>query len=164
MGKTVKTPVLESLDFLKKLKNKQKTLKGQKRIACLLLLKNEEFKTQQELANYLGIQRRTLSTWLNLYRNKGIKGLELKITRKKKSKIITSEIHQGLLKKVNDSNNPLLGYWDAQRWVMDNFNVSVQYHWLRVYMIKHFKTKLKSPRKSHYKKDQQAVNAFLKTP
>jgi len=30
-------------------------------------------------------------------------------------------------------------------------------------MIKHFKTKLKSPRKSHYKKDQQAVNAFLKT-
>jgi len=30
MGKTVKTPVLESFDFLKKLKSKQKTLKGQK--------------------------------------------------------------------------------------------------------------------------------------
>jgi len=89
MGKTVKTSVLESLDFLKKLKSKQKTLKGQKRIECLLLLKNEKFNTQQELANYLGIQRRTLSTWLNLYRNKGISGIELKITRKKRSKIIT---------------------------------------------------------------------------
>ncbi len=32
------------------------------------------------------------------------------------------------------------------------------------YLIQHFKTKLKVPRKSHYKKDDKAVDAFLKTP
>ena len=30
-------------------------------------------------------------------------------------------------------------------------------------MIKHFMTKLKVPRKSHYKKDEQAIEAFFKT-
>ena len=30
-------------------------------------------------------------------------------------------------------------------------------------MVTHFKTKLKSPRKSHYQKDEQAIEAFFKT-
>lgn len=36
--------------------------------------------------------------------------------------------------------------------------------WFRKYMIFHFKTKLKSQRKSHYKKDEQAIETFFKTP
>ena len=46
---------------------------------------------------------------------------------------------------------------------LSHHRVAVKYHWLSAYMIKCFKTKLKSPRKSHYKKDDQAVKAFLKT-
>ncbi|MCL5126869.1 hypothetical protein [Algibacter sp. L4_22] len=82
---------------------------------------------------------------------------------KKKSKIITKEIHDGLSKRLNSNAHGFLGYWDAQQWVLSQYNVDVKYHLLRQYLIKHFKTKLKSPRKSHYKKDDQAVNTFLKT-
>ena len=39
----------------------------------------------------------------------------------------------------------------------------ISYTTLRNYMITNFKTKLKSPRKSHYKKDEQAIEAFKKT-
>jgi hypothetical protein len=35
---------------------------------------------------------------------------------------------------------------------------------IREYLKQHFKTKLKLPRKSHYKKDLKAEKAFLKTP
>jgi transposase len=79
------------------------------------------------------------------------------------SKIITPQIHDALEARVNSSDSPFLGYWEAQQWVEETFNVPIKYHWLRKYLITHFKTKLKSPRKSHYKKDEQAIEAFLKT-
>ncbi|HBS11299.1 MAG TPA: transposase [Flavobacteriaceae bacterium] len=164
MGLQSKLVIKESLSELRLLQSKQRNIKSEKRILCLILLKSKKFKTQGEVAEYLGVCRQSIVAWLSKYRLLGISGIVISPTRNKQSKIISSKIHQGLSKKVKDSKNPFLGYWDAQRWVMDNYNVEIQYHWLRVYMIKHFKTKLKSPRKSHYKKDDKAVNAFLKTP
>ena len=79
------------------------------------------------------------------------------------SKIITTEIHDALNTKVNSSDVPLLGYWEAQQWIEEEFGVKIKYHWLRKYLITHFGTKLKSPRKSHHIKDDQAVEAFKKT-
>ena len=40
----------------------------------------------------------------------------------------------------------------------------MKYNTLRTYLIRHFGTKLRMPRKSHYKKDEQAIEAFKKTP
>ena len=85
-------------------------------------------------------------------------------TRNRRSKIFTPEIHQGLGAKMSDTMSPLSGYWEAQQWVLDTYGVDVNYFWLRKYLIKHFRTKLKTPRKSHAKKDGGAVEAFLKTP
>jgi len=163
MGLQSNLIVKESILDLRKLQNQQRNIKSAKRILCLILIKQKKFKTQSELADYLGVCRQTLVGWLTKYRKLGVSSIVIKPTRNKKSKIITPEIHQGLKKKLENSNNPLRGYWDAQNWVFTEFGVQVQYHWLRQYLIKHFKTKLKTPRKSHYKKDQQAVDAFLKT-
>jgi transposase len=57
-----------------------------------------------------------------------------------------------------------LGYWDAQNWVEQEYGVVVKYQRIREYLIQHFKTKPKTPSKSHYKKDVEAEKAFLKTP
>jgi len=163
MGLQSNLIIKESLLELKKLQRQQRTIKSEKRILCLILLKQKKFKTQYELADYLGVCRQTLVGWLTKYRKSGVSNIVIKPTRNKKSKIITTQIHQGLKEKLEDSNNPLLGYWDAQKWVLAEYGVDVKYHWLRQYLIKHFKTKLKTPRKSHYKKDQKAIDAFLKT-
>jgi len=72
-------------------------------------------------------------------------------------------IHKELEDKLNNSRDPLLGYWGAVSWVRDNFGIEVKYNTLRTYLIRNFKTKLKSPRKSHYKKNEQAIEAFKKT-
>ena len=68
-----------------------------------------------------------------------------------------------LNRDVNSSDNPFLGYWEAQQWVVEQYGVEVKYQRIREYLIHHFKTKLKVPRKSHYKKDNEAEKAFLKT-
>ncbi len=125
-------------------------------------MKTNKFKTHRLIAAYLGICRQTLVLWITRYRKLGIEGILLNATRAKKSKIITPETHQGLSEKLKDAKHSLRGYWDAQQWVLSHYGVEVKYHWLSAYMIKHFKTKLKSPRKSHYKKDDQAVKSFLK--
>ena len=39
----------------------------------------------------------------------------------------------------------------------------MKYDWFRDYLKKHFQTKLKVPRKSHVKKNEQEVISFKKT-
>lgn len=163
MKEPVHFAIEESLSELKKLRLKQPTLSKQKRVDCLIHVKTSKFKTRQELANHLGIHIRTQERWLAQYRKEGITSFIPNEPQIRPSKIITPEIHDALEAKVNGSDSPFLGYWEAQQWVEETFNVSIKYHWLRKYLITHFRTKLKSPRKSHYKKDEQAIEAFFKT-
>ena len=89
--------VSESISELKKIQSKQLSLKAEKRIKCLILLKLEKFKSQQEIADYLEVDRRTIVSCISYYKSGGL----LKTTRDKPSKLITSEIHEeGLAKKV----------------------------------------------------------------
>ena len=153
----------ESLSELKKIRSKQPNLYLQKRVDCLICIKTSKFRTRQELANYLGVHKRTQERWLNKYMENGLESLLSDKPKVRSSKIITPEIHQALAVRVNNSEAPFLGYWEAQQWVEETFGISIKYHWLRKYMVTHFKTKLKSPRKSHYQKDEQAIEAFFKT-
>lgn len=163
MGKKAVITISESVSELKRILSKQKTLQTEKRVRSLLLIQSGKFKTRQSIADYLGIHIRTLERWLVKYRSGGLASMLTNIPQNKTSKLITPEIHEGLSQRVNDPNNPFLGYWDAQNWVNEQYNVEVNYHRIRGYLIQHFKTKLKTPRKSHYKKDDEAEKAFLKT-
>jgi transposase len=164
MAKAKYFRIQESISELNLLRKKQSNFKFEKRIIWLIEIKSERFKTRKSLTDYLGITTRTGERWTQKYVSTGIEGLLSDEPKNLKSRIITQEIHQGLSKRVNSSEQPFLGYWDAVQWVQDQYNVDVQYHLLRKYLIQHFKTKLKIPRKSHYKKDDKAVDAFLKTP
>lgn len=163
MGKRVKLDIKESLSTLKKLRNKQRSLNKEKRVYALICLKESKFSTQLELANYLGIHLRSLQKWVSQYKTSGLEDLLLIKPKRKGSRIITSQIHQALKERSNDPDNPFKGYWDAQQWVNERYGINITYHWLRKYMIQHFKTKVKRPRKSHIKKDPQAMEAFFKT-
>ena len=77
--------------------------------------------------------------------------------------VISSEIKESLRQKLNNSKDPLQGYNDAVDWVKSKHNVDINYHTLRSFMIVNFGTKLKQPRKSHYKKNEQAFETFKKT-
>jgi transposase len=163
MATARKFHIKESSSELISLRKKQKVYRVEKRIIWLLEVQKDKFKTRESLASSLGINLRTQERWILQYISGGIDELLGDKAKNIKSRIITPEIHEGLSKRVNSSEQPFLGYWDAVEWVKKEYNVDVQYHNLRRYLIQHFKTKLKTPRKSHYKKDDKAVDAFLKT-
>ncbi|PQB08463.1 hypothetical protein BST83_16030 [Polaribacter filamentus] len=163
MGRIASLDISESLIELKELVSKQTTLKGEKRVKSLIYIKTKKFKTRQEVSASVGVHIRTLERWIETYRLFGIDQMISDKPKNKQSKIITSEIHLGLSQRVNDPLNPFLGYWDAQIWVNETYGIEIKYQRIREYLKQHFKTKLKSPRKSHYKKNVEAEKAFLKT-
>jgi len=164
MGKKAIIIVKESKAELKSLGKKQTSLAMERRVMWLLQFKSQNNSKREETASKVNISLRTQERWIKVYMNKGIGEFLTSNKDNHKSNIITDEIHLALKERMNSSESPLLGYWDAVEWIKDEFDVEIKYHWLRKYLISHFKTKLKSPRKSHYKKDEQAIEAFLKTP
>ncbi len=123
-------------------------------------MKLATFETRQELANELHIHIRTLERWLVKYKAVGVRDFINIDKRNKKSAIITDQVHQLLDQKLHDEKDPLLGYADAHRWINEQTGIEITYHNLRYYLIRHFHSKLKTPRKSHVKKDVEAQAAF----
>jgi len=155
--------ITEDIDFLRKKFKESKESYVSQRIRSLIILKEHPNKRQADIADELCISHPTLKRWYRKYREDGFEKLIQLPTIGGSKSIIPEHIHSALEKKLQDSTNPLLGYWHAMEWVKDEFGLDIKYHTLRQYLITHFKTKLKTPRKSHYKKDEQAIEAFLKT-
>jgi len=163
MGKYLEIEIQESVSFLESLFKSTKNFRKRLRISSLILTKTKKFKTRAELAKYLGVNPTTLYQWTETYRNFGLdKMLEISNGGKRRE-VITSDIHKIIEEKLNDSENPFLGYKDAQLWFIEEQGIELNYHTLRSYMKREFNSKLKKPRKSHYKKDEQAIEAFKKT-
>jgi transposase len=163
MGRQAIIIIKESAKELKELYKKESNPKLKLRLKCLIYTKEKKHKTQSILATHLGIDYSSLKRWLKLYKEEGLASyLKIKSGGNRVS-IITQDIHQKLKTKLHDSSNPLKGYWEAQQWIKDSFGLDIKYNTIRTYLIRHFKTKIKVPRKSHYKKDEQAIEAFFKT-
>lgn len=164
MGMVSKLVIVESEEFLQAAFKSSKNFKIRQRIQSLLLLQQNKFKRQVDLADYLGVAHSSLKRWIKQYKTFGYESLVTLESGGNYKGVISASLHKALEAKVNDSNAPLLGYWHAVDWVKENFNENIKYQTLRSYLIRHFHTKKKHPRKSHYKKDQQALEVFKKTP
>lgn len=155
--------IKESKELLESLYQKEKNYRIRQRIKCLIYTKENKFKGQLELSAHLGVDYATVKRWLKQYKEKGLLSMASLQSGGARRSVIGADIHKSLSEKLNNSSEPLLGYWDAVLWVKDTHGLELKYNTLRTYLIRHFKTKLKSPRKSHYKKNEQAVIAFKKT-
>ena len=163
MGKKALIPIKESVEELEILYRKTRGYKSRQRIKSLLFTKQNKFETRAELATHLGVGLRTLFDWTNKYLSEGLTAMLSSTSGGVRNRVITKELKTSLEAKLNDSNNPLQGYNDAVAWVKSNHNTVINYHTLRSFMIVNFGTKLKTPRKSHYKKDEVAFETFKKT-
>ena len=155
--------IKESEEELNSAYHKIRDARTKLKVKSLLLFKKGNFKKQEDLAMHLCIGYSTLRLWLKKYTDEGFSSFIKVPVRGKPKSLITPELHQALEDKLTDSKQPLQSYKEAVIWVEEVHNKKLGYHTLRKYMIKHFKCKLKVPRKSHYKKDEQAIEAFFKT-
>lgn len=163
MGKVFKIEIKESLPTLKSQHKKEKCYKKRLRLLSLILTKEKRFSRRVDLAESLGINIDTLNIWTKKYKEFGLEELLSINSGGKRREAVPKSIHKGIENKLNDSNAPLQGYTDAVSWVQQEFGYQIKYHTLRAFMIKNFGSKLKIPRKSHYKKDEVAFETFKKT-
>lgn len=163
MGKKADITVNESLAELKFLYKKARNYKYKLRIKSLILTKTNKFKTRKDLSIHLGIGLRTLYNWTYKYQAEGLNSMLNSTSGGSHNQVVSIEIKESLKEKLNNSKDPLQGYNDAVEWVKNKHNVDINYHTLRSFMIVNFGTKLKQPRKSHYKKNEKAFEAFKKT-
>ena len=163
MGKKAELLIKEDLLSLKKSLSQVKNMTAKRRIQSLVFIKEGKFETRQHLADYLCIHIRTLEKWIVRYKTEGFSQL-ISISRKgKRAKEMDASIHQVLAEKLGDNKHYFSSYKEALLWLNETYQRDFKYTWFRNYLIKHFGTKLKVPRKSHIKKDEKAVSVFLKS-
>lgn len=156
--------VTESEIELKKLM-RQQPVHLKNRVQMLLVLKRSEHSlSKNELAAILKVNHNTAQSWRKTYSEKGINALLTDGRIGFKPSIITSEIHQAIEQRLTSPKDAFTSYVDLIKWIEDNYlPTGINYHTVNKYVKRHFGAKLKVARKSHVKKDQQAVEDFKKT-
>jgi transposase len=131
----------------------------------LILIKNNEGEnfSKQTLGKMLGVSSSSIQIWRRLYERGG---LSLLLEDKRigfKPSLISQEEHEKLESKLNDPTNGLRGYVELQDWIRQEFGKTIKYNTVLKYCGRHFASKSKVARKSHVKKDLQAVEDLKKT-
>jgi transposase len=164
MPKVKQLYVSESVSTLKKLLfTRSVTISN--RLRMLILIKNNEGEnfSKTKLGELLGVSSSSIQIWRQLY-EKG--GISLLLEDKRigfKPSVISLEEHTQIEIKLNDPCNGLRGYVELQAWLAQEFGKPVKYNTLLKYCGRHFASKSKVARKSHIKKDLQAVEDLKKT-
>ena len=165
MGRHCKQMVIkESLEDLYKLRNKSANNMITKRLEMLIECKKHEKDgiSKEDLCRLVGCCGQSVVDWRAAYVKGGIEQL-MSHNRKSNRQPILNEHESKLLKeKLNDADNPCTGYVELVDWVEANLAKKMKYITLYCYSKRNFGTKIKSPRKSHIKKDAAAAENFQK--
>jgi len=154
--------IKESIESLRQYKKNAPNYRIKTRIESLILIKGNEFKRLQDIANHLSIGLRSLKRWLKIYEENGLEYLLGVSNGGRRYCHVSPELHEALKEKTHNSEAPFMSYIEAVQWVKENYDQTIKYTTLRSYLVDNFKTKVKKPRKSHYKKDEEAIEAYTK--
>ncbi|HPT40736.1 MAG TPA: winged helix-turn-helix domain-containing protein [Candidatus Paceibacterota bacterium] len=135
------------------------------RIIMLIEIKKSEGTgiSKRALAELVGVNPNSIQTWRSLYISGGI---TLLLSHKKigyKPSLITAEEREAIDQKLKDPKNGLRGYTELMRWIEQEYQKSIHYNTLYKYCVRNFGSSVKVARKSHVKKDPEAVETLKKT-
>ncbi len=155
--------IKEELTELKKILKKVKPI-FIPRVRMLIEIKKSDNQaiSKRVLAEIIDVNHNSIQTWRKLYETGGI---ELLCSHKKsgfRPSVIKKEEHQKIEEKLNDPFNGLNGYKELLEWIEKEFNKNLKYNTLLKYCRRNFGSKVKVARKSHVKKDKNAVENFKK--
>lgn len=136
-----------------------------KRLSMLIEIRREKdiAITKRDLAKRIGVDPNSITAWKKLYEQAGITALMADGRIGFKPSLVTAEVHKKIELKLKDPKNGIRGYVELQDWVKSELGMDLKYITLLKYTKKHFGSKIKVARKSHVKKDAEAVATFKKT-
>lgn len=156
--------IKESLADLRKVLKSSSPLIAPRIRVLIVFKENEESGiSKREVASIVGVNHNSVQTWRSMYLQGGLKLIQRHNKKGFKPSVFSQEEHVAIEKKLKDPKNGLRGYVELQSWIEEEFKKQVKYNTLLKYSIKNFGTKIKVARKSHIKKDDNAVETFKKT-
>jgi len=156
--------VKETLTELKALLKKASPLIAPRLRVLIEMKRNEKAGiSKRALAALVGVDPNSVQTWRTMYYQGGIEALQKHGKTGFRPSVFTKEEHKVLENKLKDPTNGLRGYSELLIWAEQEFKKQIKYNTLMKYSIKNFGSKIKVARKSHIKKDQEAVDTFKKT-
>lgn len=161
MSLPVKLSVKESKSELQQLKRKVGTHLVP-RIKMLLCI-HSGIDKNPELAAKVGASLRSIIRWKQQYQSEGIEGLLKSKQGCGRKPALGEKEQQQLESKLSDPKNGFRSYLEIQQWIEKSLGIRVEYQALYKFLRRRYGTKLKVGRKSHIKKDEEAV-AFFKKP
>ncbi len=144
---------------------KQSSSRIRPRIQMLLAIKKSTTPlTKLELAEKVGVNHNSITSWRKIYRSGGFALLSKHNQGGKRKIVIDPKTHEAIKKRITSSTEGFRSYKELQDWVSDNYIPGIKYITILKYVQDKFGAKLKSTRKSHIKKDIEAIEAFKKNP
>lgn len=136
-----------------------------KRIHSLLVFKRNEATgiSKRLVAAEIGVDHNSVQTWRTLYIQGGIKMLMSHSNIGYKPSKITDEQELALKEQLNNPLNGMAGFIELLDWFNKSFKTDLNYKTFHGFVVRKYKAKIKVARKSHIKKDAQAVETFKKT-
>jgi transposase len=136
-----------------------------KRIQALLIFKRNEDSgiSKRLVADEIGVNHNSVQTWRALYIEGGIKLLMSHSKTGYKPSKITVEQELALKDQLNNPMNGMTGFVELLDWFNKSFKTDLNYKTFHGFVVRKYKAKIKTARKSHTKKDVQAVETFKKT-
>ena len=156
--------ISESIGELKKLQKASIPMIAN-RIRALIAFKQNEHAplSKRAVAELIGVNHNSVQTWRTLYEKGGIEAVLFYQKQAGRPSGITKEEHIKIEQLLNNPKNGLRGYVELLNWMEEEFNRTFKYNTVLKYSYRHFQSKVKVARKSHIKKDEEAVATFKKT-
>jgi transposase len=156
---SVKETVAELKSLLKKSSNIIRP-----RVQMLLVMKqSKKMLTKYELAVSVGVNHNSITTWRRKYEQDGISALLQHKQGGKRKEVIDATTHKAIEKRLTNPQEGFRSYKELQQWVDEHYIANIKYITIVKYVQNKFGAKLKTVRKSHINKDEQAISAFKKT-
>lgn len=162
MANALSIKVKESLKELKVLLKKTAAHHSSKIRMLIEIKKSDVLLSKNELAERVGVNHNSIQTWRTKYKKGGTVELLKDGRIGFKPSIITPSAHKKIKLKLHKAEADFSSYKQLHAWVEKKLVQGVNYNSLRHYVKRHFGAKLKVPRKSHIRKDKEAVITFKK--
>ena len=149
--------IAQSVEELQSLQKSQSKVVVYQRLQLLRLLKDCQAKTLTEASNLVGVSKRSGLRWWKQYKQEGFESL-LEVAPTRQSRL-SKEQQQELIAEAAKGEFSTIA--EIAQWVEQSFGIS--YTEVGMWkLVKRLKIKKKTPRPSHVKKDEGAVERFKK--
>lgn len=156
--------IKESESQIKNLIKSSNAMIGKRLYALLVFKRNEKSGiSKRQVADEVGVNHNSIQTWRASYIEGGIQALMTHSNIGYKPSKINKKQEKALKIKLSDESNGIVGFNELLDWFDKKFKTEINYKTFHGFVVRKFNAKIKVARKSHVKKDPEAVEAFKKT-